>query len=67
MTAMYLKTLDSISQVLQIIGVLLSAPGLWIEHWGIQLERYAYLKYIHRDAETRRTNEQNARPTGEEK
>jgi hypothetical protein len=36
---MYLKAIDAIGQVLQMVGILLSAPGLWIEHWGITLER----------------------------
>lgn len=36
---MYLKTIDALGQALQMIGIVLSAPGLWIEHWGILLER----------------------------
>jgi hypothetical protein len=38
---MYPKSIDAIGQFLQIVGVLLSVPGLWIEYWGILLERRA--------------------------
>lgn len=46
---MKLTILDALGQALQMIGILLSAPGLWIEHWGILLERK-----VARDALARR-------------
>lgn len=36
---MRLHAIDTLGQFLQIVGIILSAPGLWIEHWGILLER----------------------------
>lgn len=38
---MKIAAIDVLGQALQMIGILLSAPGLWIEHWGILLERKA--------------------------
>jgi hypothetical protein len=36
------RLIDAIGQLLQIIGVVLAAPGLWVEHWGLLLERRAF-------------------------
>lgn len=43
---MYLKAIDTLGQVLQMVGILLSAPGLWVEHWGILLERKVVRKAL---------------------
>ncbi len=36
------RAIDALGQFLQIVGILLSAPGEWIEYWGILLEREAF-------------------------
>lgn len=36
-----IKAIDALGQFLQIIGIVLSAPGLWIEEAGKRLERKA--------------------------
>lgn len=50
---MWWKFLDSIAQILQIAGLILAAPGLWIEHFGKQLEWYAARRYIANALETK--------------
>lgn len=36
---MTMKTAGFIAMILQTVGILLAAPGLWIERWGVILER----------------------------
>ena len=42
-----IRVIDAFGQLLQIIGILLSAPGEWIEYWGILLARRAHSMSSH--------------------